>query len=134
MVPHQALKSFMSRCKCTVLYMCLCVIFIHVYTHNTFVFYVVIVDFNVKTTEGGLTPLLVAASCNKKSALLWLLQNGKNKVKADAVDTKGRNAIHLASLDSQGQYTIEVSDHIQLSVVCTCNRINYTMSGISTLQ
>ena len=74
----------------------------------------------MKTRERELTPLLVAASYNRKNAVLWLLQDAESKVKGDVVDvTDGRNAIHLASLDLQCQYTIEVSDHLQLPLIGT---------------
>ena len=36
------------------------------------------------------------------------------KVKGDAVDSDGKNAIHLASMDLQCQYTIEVSSNSYL--------------------
>ena len=86
---------------------------IHTHTIATYV-YLVLVDFDVRTSpkERELTPLLVAASYNRKNAVLWLLQDAENKIKKDAVDSDGRNAIHLASCDLQCQYTIEVSSSI----------------------
>ena len=85
---------------------CTCLYVHHTYAHA---FCFLLVDFDVKTRERELTPLLVAASYNRKNAVLWLLQDGREKITEDAVDTDGRNAIHLASLDLQCQYTIEVS-------------------------
>ena len=77
-----------------------------------------IADFNLKTRD-GLTPLLVAAKNNRKNTVLWLLQDGAGCVDVHAVDGQRRNAIHLAALDSQCQYTIEVHVHVHVYVhVC----------------
>ena len=65
----------------------------------------------MRTRDRKLTPLLVAAAYSRKNAVLWLLQDGEGMVTCDAVDIEGRNAIHLASLNPQCQYTIEVSDN-----------------------
>lgn len=67
-----------------------------------------IVDFDVRTKDTALTPLLVAASYNRKNAVLWLLQDGRDRINVDATNSEGRNAVHLACLDLQCQYTIEV--------------------------
>jgi len=75
----------------------------------------VLADFDVRTSPEELTPLLVAASYNRENAVLWLLQDAWHKIMKDAVDTDRRNAIHLASLDLQCQYTIEVSSYLLLS-------------------
>ena len=89
---------------------------IHTYTIATCIYiYLVLADFDVRTSPEELTPLLVAASYNRKNAVLWLLQDAEHKIKKDAVDSDGRNAIHLASLDLQCQYTIEVSSYLLLS-------------------
>ena len=66
-------------------------------------------DFDVRTRDTHLTPLLVAASYNRKNAVLWLLQDGRDRINVDATNCEGRNAVHLACLDLQCQYTIEVS-------------------------
>ena len=70
------------------------------------------VDFDVRTRDTALTPLLVAASYNRKNAVLWLLQDGRDRINPDATNSAGKNAVHLACLDLQCQYTIEVSQNI----------------------
>ena len=67
------------------------------------------VDFNVRTQRDNLTPLLLAAQSSVKNSVLWLLQDGGEVVDTSAVDSSGRNAVHLAALDPHCQYTIEVS-------------------------
>lgn len=62
----------------------------------------------MRTRDSGLTPLLIAASYNRKNTVLWLLQDGRDRINADATNIEGRNAVHLACLDLQCQYTIEV--------------------------
>lgn len=77
------------------------------YRTNTVCILITSPVFNVRTCD-GLTPLLVAAKYNRKNTVLWLLQDGRDLVDVDAVDNKGRNAIHLAVLDTNCGYTIEV--------------------------
>ena len=61
----------------------------------------------------------MAAKSNRKNTVLWLLQDGAECVDVHAVDGQRRNAIHLAALDPQCQYTIEV--HVLVHVhVHTC--------------
>lgn len=63
----------------------------------------------MRTKREGLTPLLLAARSSVKNSVLWLLQDGEGAVDTSAVDSGGRNAIHLAALDPHCQYTIEVN-------------------------
>ena len=76
-----------------------------------------IADFNMKTRD-GLTPLLVAAKNNRKNTILWLLQDGAECVDVCAVDGHKRNAIHLAALNPQCQYTIEVWRVTYMQIMC----------------
>ena len=55
-----------------------------------------------------MTPLLIAAACNRKNSVLWLLQDGNAFVIKEAVDSTGKNAIHLACLDLECEQTIDV--------------------------
>lgn len=70
----------------------------------------------MRTKSEGLTPLLLAARSSVKNSVLWLLQDGGDAVDTSAVDSCGRNAIHLASLDPHCQYTIEVNAITELHV------------------
>ena len=73
----------------------------------------------MRTKDSKLTPLLVAASYNRKNAVLWLLQDGRERINVDATNSEGRNAIHLACLDLQCQYTIEARLFCKMSVHST---------------
>lgn len=62
----------------------------------------------------------MAASYNRKNAVLWLLQDGRDRINVDATNCEGRNAVHLACLDLQCQYTIEVRQWNVYAVVGVC--------------
>ena len=74
--------------------------------------YLQLLVLNVRTSD-GLTPLLVAAKYNRKNTVLWLLQDGEDLVDVNAVDHKGRNAIHFAVQDTTCEYTITVRTYSQ---------------------
>ena len=88
-----------------------------------------IVDFDVRTKDTALTPLLVAASYNRKNAVLWLLQDGRDRINVDATNSEGRNAVHLACLDLQCQYTIEVCQF-----ECIYLSVNYYLASLGAFK